>query len=156
MFAEDSRLALQTVVLPNGKVIKTRRRARKSSAGVDMTKLFIGAEGTLGIVTEGECSSPVNVGVFALRTLSLYSDITPRTSDSDEGCNGPIPDRREGCQRCARNPKIALRFTYTSVICLGYPSYILTTRLWSECVELMDDESGTRSIYPIAAFALLI
>ncbi|KAM5539121.1 hypothetical protein V8D89_007344 [Ganoderma adspersum] len=41
-----------TVVLPNGKVIKTRRRARKSSAGVDMTKLFIGAEGTLGIVTE--------------------------------------------------------------------------------------------------------
>ncbi len=45
--------AMQTVVLPNGKVIKTRRRARKSSAGVDMTKLFIGAEGTLGIVTEG-------------------------------------------------------------------------------------------------------
>ncbi|KAH9901133.1 D-lactate dehydrogenase cytochrome oxidoreductase [Cubamyces lactineus] len=41
-----------TVVLPNGKVIKTRRRARKSSAGIDMTKLFIGAEGTLGIVTE--------------------------------------------------------------------------------------------------------
>ncbi|OCH95319.1 D-lactate dehydrogenase cytochrome oxidoreductase [Obba rivulosa] len=41
-----------TVVLPNGKVIKTRRRARKSSAGFDSTKLFIGAEGTLGIVTE--------------------------------------------------------------------------------------------------------
>ncbi|KAI0781193.1 D-lactate dehydrogenase cytochrome oxidoreductase [Trametes elegans] len=41
-----------TVVLPNGKVIKTRRRARKSSAGIDTTKLFIGAEGTLGIVTE--------------------------------------------------------------------------------------------------------
>lgn len=41
-----------TVVLPNGKVIKTRRRARKSSAGFDLTKLFIGAEGTLGIVTE--------------------------------------------------------------------------------------------------------
>ncbi|KAI0637234.1 D-lactate dehydrogenase cytochrome oxidoreductase [Trametes polyzona] len=41
-----------TVVLPNGKVVKTRRRARKSSAGIDMTKLFIGAEGTLGIVTE--------------------------------------------------------------------------------------------------------
>ncbi|KAF8753508.1 FAD linked oxidase [Rhizoctonia solani] len=42
-----------TVVLPNGEVIKTRRRARKSSAGFDTTKLFIGAEGTLGIVTEG-------------------------------------------------------------------------------------------------------
>ncbi|KAI0701556.1 FAD-linked oxidase-like protein [Cerioporus squamosus] len=41
-----------TVVLPSGEVIKTRRRARKSSAGFDTTKLFIGAEGTLGIVTE--------------------------------------------------------------------------------------------------------
>ncbi|PVF98174.1 hypothetical protein CPB86DRAFT_705625 [Serendipita vermifera] len=41
-----------TVVLPNGEVIKTRRRARKSSAGFDVTKLFVGAEGTLGIVTE--------------------------------------------------------------------------------------------------------
>ncbi|KAJ8482850.1 hypothetical protein ONZ45_g14801 [Pleurotus djamor] len=41
-----------TVVLPSGEVIKTRRRSRKSSAGFDLTKLFIGAEGTLGIVTE--------------------------------------------------------------------------------------------------------
>jgi len=44
---------MQTVVLPSGEVIQTRRRARKSSAGFDTTKLFIGAEGTLGIVTEG-------------------------------------------------------------------------------------------------------
>lgn len=41
-----------TVVLPNGEVVKTRRRSRKSSAGFDTTKLFIGAEGTLGIITE--------------------------------------------------------------------------------------------------------
>ncbi|WVQ83429.1 hypothetical protein IAT38_005570 [Cryptococcus sp. DSM 104549] len=41
-----------TVVLPSGEVIKTRQRARKSAAGWDPTKLFIGAEGTLGIVTE--------------------------------------------------------------------------------------------------------
>ena len=41
-----------TVVLPNGEVATTRRRARKSSTGFDTTKLFIGAEGTLGIVTE--------------------------------------------------------------------------------------------------------
>ncbi|WRT65326.1 uncharacterized protein IL334_002269 [Kwoniella shivajii] len=41
-----------TVVLPSGEVIKTRQRARKSAAGWDTTKLFVGAEGTLGIVTE--------------------------------------------------------------------------------------------------------
>lgn len=43
-----------TIVLPSGEVIKTRSRAKKSSVGPDLTKLFIGSEGTLGIITEGE------------------------------------------------------------------------------------------------------
>lgn len=41
-----------TVVLADGSVIKTRRRPRKTSAGYNLTTFFIGAEGTLGIVTE--------------------------------------------------------------------------------------------------------
>ena len=67
----------QTVVLPSGEVIKTRQRARKSSAGFDVTKLFIGAEGTLGIVTEGELDKD-RIPVYSRTLMTEVRIVTVR------------------------------------------------------------------------------
>ena len=41
-----------TAVMPNGEIVKTASRAKKSAAGYDLTRLLVGSEGTLGIITE--------------------------------------------------------------------------------------------------------
>lgn len=51
LMASETPRPLQ-VVMPNGEVVKTASRARKSAAGYDLTRLMIGSEGTLGVITE--------------------------------------------------------------------------------------------------------
>ncbi|KAG6368449.1 hypothetical protein INS49_002656 [Diaporthe citri] len=60
-----------TVVLADGTVVKTRQRPRKSSAGYDLTKLFIGSEGTLGLVTEATLKVTVKPATTSVAVCSF-------------------------------------------------------------------------------------
>ena len=65
-----------TVVLADGTIIKTRQRPRKSSAGYDLTRMFIGGEGTLGLVTEATLKltvKPKNQNVAIASFPSVYN-----------------------------------------------------------------------------------
>ena len=68
-----------TVVLADGTIIKTRQRPRKSSAGYDLTRMFIGSEGTLGLITEATLKVTVkpqhtSVAVCAFPTIRAAAD----------------------------------------------------------------------------------
>jgi D-lactate dehydrogenase (cytochrome) len=63
-----------TVVMASGEVIKTARRARKSSAGYDLTRLFVGSEGTLGVIVEATVKLyPLPAGIRA--AVCAFPDI---------------------------------------------------------------------------------
>lgn len=74
-----------TIVLPSGEVIKTRQRAKKSSAAPDLSKLFVGSEGTLGIIVEATLKLypvlPTTVAVVSFPTVSLCKNTKLRIFD---------------------------------------------------------------------------
>lgn len=68
-----------TVVMADGTIIKTRQRPRKSSGGYDLTRIFVGSEGTLGLVTEATLKitvKPMNssVAVSSFKSIREAAD----------------------------------------------------------------------------------
>jgi D-lactate dehydrogenase (cytochrome) len=83
---KDNVLSLKAV-LANGEVLTTARRAKKSSAGYDLTRLFVGAEGTLGVITEltlklAGIPEAVSAGVCAFPSVEAACKTTIATIQS--------------------------------------------------------------------------
>ncbi len=65
---------MMTIVLPGGRVIRTGSRAHKSSSGYDLSRLFVGSEGTLGIVTQATLRLS-GVPSSQLATTVVFNDL---------------------------------------------------------------------------------
>ena len=72
-----------TVVLPNGEIIKTGSRTKKTSAGYNLTNLFIGSEGTLGIITEVQVRlSPIPESIMS--AVCYFPDLDSAVKTAQE------------------------------------------------------------------------
>ncbi|KAF9882982.1 D-lactate ferricytochrome c oxidoreductase [Aspergillus nanangensis] len=119
-----------TVVLADGTIIKTRQRPRKSSAGYDLTKLFIGSEGTLGLVTEATLKLTVkpksqNVAVASFPSIQNAAQCVTRVVEEGIPVAGVeilddvqmkcINDSQATSRQWKESPTIFFKFTGTPV-----------------------------------------
>jgi D-lactate dehydrogenase (cytochrome) len=82
-----------TVVLPNGDIIKTGGRTKKTSAGYNLTNLFVGSEGTLGIITEVQLRL-VPIPENIMSAVCHFSDLDSAVSTAQEIMQYGIPIAR--------------------------------------------------------------
>ena len=82
-----------TVILPNGEIIKTGTRTKKSSAGYNLTNLFIGSEGTLGIISEIHLRlSPIPENIMS--AVCHFSDLESAVLTAQEVIQYGVPIAR--------------------------------------------------------------
>jgi D-lactate dehydrogenase (cytochrome) len=82
-----------TVVLPDGNIIKTGSRTKKTSAGYNLTNLFIGSEGTLGVITEVQLRlSPIPESIMS--AVCQFPDLESAVLSAQEVIQYGIPIAR--------------------------------------------------------------
>ena len=82
-----------TVVLPNGDIVKTGSRTKKTSAGYNLTNLFIGSEGTLGVITEVQLRlSPIPESIMS--AVCQFKDLESAVLTSQEVIQFGVPIAR--------------------------------------------------------------
>lgn len=120
-----------TVVLPDGTIVKTRQRPRKTSAGYNLTGLFVGSEGTLGIVTEAVVKLHVKPPSETV-VVAQFSTIRESTR--------AVADLfRAGLQ-----PTAVELLDSDMMHCLNYSGYC--TREWLECPTIFFKLGGINDI----------
>lgn len=110
-----------TVVLPDGTIVKTKQRPRKSSSGYSLTQLFVGSEGTLGIVTEA---------TLKLHSIPKYETVLV----------GQFPTLLDSTKTVSQLYRAGIQPTAMELLdndmmhCINYSGYF--TREWSEVPTL--------------------
>ncbi|CUM45504.1 uncharacterized protein AC631_03375 [Debaryomyces fabryi] len=110
-----------TVVLADGTIVKTKQRPRKSSAGYNLTGLFIGSEGTLGIVTEATVKLHVKPH-FETVVVGQFPSILDSTNAVAQ------------IYRAGVHPNAIELLDEDMMHCINYSGYF--TRHWLECPTL--------------------
>lgn len=120
-----------TVVLADGTVIKTKRRPRKSSAGYNLNSLFVGSEGTLGLVTEITLKLAVVPQEYSVAIVTF-----PSIRDAASAAAGVM---RAGIQVAAMEIMDEVQMKVVNLSGLTAP------RKWKESPTLFFKFSGTKA-----------
>ncbi|KAF6003911.1 D-lactate ferricytochrome c oxidoreductase [Cyanidiococcus yangmingshanensis] len=130
------------VVLPSGAIIRqTRARARKSSAGYDLTRLFVGAEGTLGIVTKA---------TLRLRPIPAYKGVVKCTFDRLEDAAATVqevlgPTAAVSIGRCELLDRLAVHAVNLSTnheLRLDESRHLLLFELVGESLDVIREQAS--------------